>query len=64
MSFVSCVFKIMEFIFESFVLKSVMIYSLLEFRGILYKYFMKYFIEGISILRYSRNYLYVFVFGK
>lgn len=56
--------KIMEFIFESLALKSGMIYSSPESPAMLYKYFIKYSIESISILRYSRNYLYAFPFGK
>lgn len=64
MSLTNYVSKIMQLTFESLVLKCVMIYSSLESPAVLYKYFMKYSTESISILRYSGNYLYAFWFGK
>lgn len=51
-------------VFLSLALNCVMIYSSPESPAVLYKYFMKYSIENISILRYSRKYLYAFPFGK
>ena len=58
------VFLKSQSLFLSLVLKCVMIYSSPEPPAVLYKYFMKYSTESISILRCSRNYVYAFLFGK
>lgn len=41
--------ELLWYLYLGFVLKFVVIYSVLKFVVLLYKYFMKYFIESINI---------------